>query len=385
MQCDVFRATGRSWASVAACTAALGTGLMLANPAHGALHFWDNGGGDTDYSTAANWDPDAGTGGPRADDLAVHDDPALPNIDITSNVAADSLRMSNGGGVNHTAGTLTIESGQGPDNGLWVGEFGPDTSTYTLDGGDIQVNDAFDGLQVGRSGGSDGVFDFNSGTVTQVAPENELGATVIGLDGNAQWNQSGGTFNGDLVQVGLFTSPTAELNLSGDATFNAATAITLSEAANDFESAESSTLSITGSDVSVSALSFKALNKGIIEFTADANGVSPIQQTDPEGVLEFGADGGAPELDVDLSALSTNTTDVTLIDAVVPLNENIGGTLFDGLSEGATVPGTDGRTITYSGGADGNDIVLQGVPEPTSLALLSLGGAMIAFGRRKRA
>ena len=34
---------------------------------------------------------------------------------------------------------------------------------------------------------------------------------------------------------------------------------------------------------------------------------------------------------------------------------------FTGLAEGAVVPGAEGRTITYMGGPDGNDIVLVGL------------------------
>jgi len=383
MQSDGFALTGGPRVSSLALAAVMGAGLLVSGSAYGELHFWDNEGPDTNYTTGSNWDPDTGTGGPGAADLAVHDDGSLPPLEITSDVTADSLRFSNGGAATHTSGTLTIESGQGPDDGLWVGEFGPAQSSYTLDGGTIQINDKFDGLQVGRSSGSDGVFNFESGMINQAeaatpggGDDDPLGATIIGLDGTAEWNQSGGTFDGDLVQVGLFQSPGAELNLSGDATFDAATAITISEgAANEGIDGGESTMSVTGSDVDVSALSFKVLGKGNLAFTADASGVSTIHQTDPEGVFEMGApepdNNDAPGLDVDLSALDPGVSEVTLIDAEVPLNENVDGTLFDGLAEGATVPGTDGGTITYSGGPDGNDVVLEGL---SSLLLGDMNG-----------
>ena len=89
----------------------------------------------------------------------------------------------------------------------------------------------------------------------------------------------------------------------------------------------------------------------------------------------FDNNGGlAPQLSVDLSSY-LGTGPVTLID-------KSGGTvngMFRGLPEGSVVPGTGGRTITYAGVGDGFDVVL--VPEPTALALLTLGG--LALLRRR--
>ena len=197
------------WISRAGC-ALVTCGLMFTSVAEAGLYFWDNGSGvNSDYATPANWNPD---GVPGNGDLAVANNSGLPAIQITSNVSADSLRLSDGGAVNHTAGTLTIANGVGPDNGLWVGEFGPAPVSYTLSGGVIHINDPGDGFMVGRGGGSQATFTFNSGSVT-----NTVGDTHIGLDGVAYWYQSAGNFAGAGVQISRFASPYVLVQLSGTA------------------------------------------------------------------------------------------------------------------------------------------------------------------------
>ena len=160
--------------------------LLLNSVSHAGLFFWDNAGGDGLFSNAANWNPD---GSPGAADLAVNNIGSTTVVNGNWNV--DSFRLSDGASVNHTSGTFTIAHGVGPDNGLWVGEFGPGTVSYTLNGGAIQIDDPADGLMVGRSGNAVGVFDFVAGSVT-----NMLGDTHIGLDGTATWTQSSGIFQG---------------------------------------------------------------------------------------------------------------------------------------------------------------------------------------------
>ena len=63
---------------------------------------------------------------------------------------------------------------------------------------------------------------------------------------------------------------------------------------------------------------------------------------------------------------------------------DVGGTLsgaFAGLPEGAVVPGSGGRTITYTYG-DGNNVALV-IPEPTAVALLLVGLGVGVTRRRK--
>lgn len=341
---------------------------LAVTQAQAGLGFFNNAGGDQDWFNAANW-----SGGfvPGAADLAVHNSGGVPAVQINGGSAsADSFRISDGGAAVQNGGTLTIVNGVGPDNGLWVGEFGPAQATYTMNGGDLVVDDPVDGFMVGRSGGSNGVFNLNAGTVT-----GPIGDTHIGLDGNAYWNQSGGVFhNRGGVQVGRFASPFAEVNLSNNAKFQVDGLLLLSDGADGIASAIKSTMTLAGSGLDVTAQGLILRSKAELEYVADPAGIStmvlgnaPFEiASDP-----FGANLGA-DLIVDLSAYSSNGP-VTLIDSAAP----VGGT-FNGLPEGAVVPGSNGRTITYVGGSDGFDIVL--LPEPTSLLLSCV--ALILIRRR---
>ncbi|MEO1497412.1 MAG: PEP-CTERM sorting domain-containing protein [Planctomycetota bacterium] len=342
--------------------------LLAATTSQAALFFYDGGGAGNSPLTAANWNPD---GVPGDFDLAVHNNAAAGAIEITANWSVDSLRMSNGTSVVQNGGAVTISTGFGPDAGLWVGEFGPGQVTYTINDGSISTQDPGDGFFVGRTGGADGVFNLNGGDVAVV------GDAHFGLDGTAVLNQSGGSFVADGIQVGRFQSPTADVNLSGDADFRANGLLLLSDGADPFLPAVRSDLTITGSSVLVNAGGLIVRDKGNLNFIADIAGVSPIVlgtapfelESNPirqSGLtVDLGAYGGAPQ------------DDLLLIDGGVAA---VGS--FDGLPEGALVPGSGGRTITYAGGADGFDVVLVGIPEPTTAALLALSLAGLVARHR---
>jgi len=81
-------------------------------------------------------------------------------------------------------------------------------------------------------------------------------------------------------------------------------------------------------------------------------------------------------------------TIATLIDNVNNVSGGPNLTEFAGLSEGAAVSIGGGQTafISYQGGADGNDIVLQtfsAIPEPSSLAILAMAGIGMMTRRRR--
>ena len=90
--------------------------------------------------------------------------------------------------------------------------------------------------------------------------------------------------------------------------------------------------------------------EGTLRFTS-ASSVSPIVVLE-DAYLNDGSTAGFAKLEVDLETNPAPAGNILLVD--------VGGTLtgeFMGLPEGAAVPNSGGRTITYTGG-DGNDIYL---------------------------
>ncbi|MFM1902531.1 MAG: hypothetical protein RLZZ440_431 [Planctomycetota bacterium] len=295
------------------------------------------------------------------------------------------------------------------DIGLWLGEFGEtNPSTYSLTGGSIVVTDPGESFQVGRgtpatftmeSGTSvtiagvasvgkfgpfgNGSFIMNGGTfrtnaigedaffvgqngapgaVTMTdgtvlvgadgvdAADNPvtLGVLHVGLDSTAVWNQSAGLVRAGRVEVGRFQSPTADVTLSGTATWDVANAIALSGSSATFPSAISSSLMLEGSGLSVTAGGFLGGAKSTLAYVADASGISTLVLRDPSGLYQL--DSGA-ELSLDFGSWIDDGSSITLVDAAGAWTGN-----FLGLPEGTLIPALN-RTITYAGG-DGFDIML---------------------------
>jgi hypothetical protein len=323
---------------------------------------------------------------PGADDKAFHDNRDfsqnvvnLPAIGINSNATADALLLSFGGSVNHTAGTLTIATGSGPDTGLWIGEladrsFGPTStaqSVYTLNGGTVTINDTADGFQIGRAWAqnvpdnaadslySDGRLNFQSGTLNVLSSESN-----IGLDGYAVFDQSGGVFNAAAVHLGRFASPNTTTTLSNNAKWNLSGPLLLSDGQTigEFltraEGPGVSQLNIVGSQVDVNTAGLHLRGQSTLNFVADASGVSPIAlSTGGFELLDINLPNNSPnyrpQLNVNLANFANTTSDITLIDG----HKRAVGE-FRGLPEGSTSPSFGGRTLTYRGGADHFDIAL---------------------------
>jgi hypothetical protein len=281
-----------NWAGCAIAASA----FMLTSVSQASLYFWSNGGGDALYSNALNWNP---SGNPGASDLVVANDSTLPAITINGNWTLDSLRPSNGGSIVQNSGTLTIAGGG--DAGLWVGEFGSLQVTYTLNSGTIVLNDANDTFDIGHNGGSYAFFEMHGGTVTNNGVGNsffvgryggsfgqvDLTAGVLngptnsdthfGLDGAANWFQSGGTFNCAGLQIGRFASPFADVELSGSAAWNVGLVL-LADGHGVFSPPNSGPvdLKIIGNNVNYNSQGLVIRTYANLTFDAQGTGVSTL-------------------------------------------------------------------------------------------------------------
>jgi hypothetical protein len=326
--------------------ALVASGFMLTSTAQAALFFWDNGNGNGLFGTAANWNPD---GNPGNADLAVANTGSFGPIVINANWSVDSLRTGDGGSILHTNGTLTIAHGVGPDNGLWVPEFGSGVSDYTLNGGIIVITDPNDGFMVARGGGSQGTFNFTAGSIT-----NTVGDTHIGLDGIPYWYQSGGNFTGAGIQIGRFASPYADVELSGNAIWNVGLVL-LADGHGVFNPRNAGLvdLKIIGSNVVFNANGIVMMDEGQLTFDAQSVGVSTMHM----GGGIFLLNNGKLFLNNLPAATATNQT--------IVLMDNIGSYVgsdsqFDNAPDGTVYPG---GSFSWSIKYQGTNIILKSVPQ----------------------
>ncbi len=394
--------------------------VSLALSAHAnAQGTFTDGGADSNWSTAANWDdgmvPGAGVNvivGVGAFSGVTAD------YDLPSSTIAD-LRV----GASAGSGTLNMSSGSLTSTGwAFVGadNTAADTATFNLSG-----NAAFDTTQrfyTGIGGGSSTATLNVSDSASLVGAQNIFGAnagntgvvnqsggsvasndwTTIGEASGAQstYNLSGGTFTAgsDLTIGQADAGTTGTFNLSGgSATVNVAMFVGRGEfggggaTGNLNIDGSAGTFSANG-DVHFGGHSFAAQDAtGNLGFTADAAGVSTL---DIAGslFLNDGTTVGGSGLSVDLTADSdfasfgaTGTPMEILL--VNNINNSVTGT-FAGLAEGATISIGGGKTgtLSYVGG-DGNDIsvtvLAAAIPEPSSVLLASLG-LMGLVARRRR-
>ncbi|MFO1476023.1 MAG: immunoglobulin domain-containing protein [Verrucomicrobiota bacterium] len=242
---------------------------------------WTDAGGNNLYSNSNNWDlarvPDAG------DFAFVNGNTNV--LVINGDFAVDTMRTGGGTSVLHTNGTLTIFNGAWTDLGLYVGDNGDNggVSTYTLNGGTIQVQDP-DGFQVGRNGSAVSTFTFVSGNITNLA-----GDTHIGLDGDATWNQSGGVLKAGGVQIGRFASPHSIARLTGNAVWDVGLVL-LADGHGVFSPRNTNDvfLTLVGPNISYKSTGLVLQNEGKVTFDGTGGGVSTMDFGGGQFLLNYG-------------------------------------------------------------------------------------------------
>ncbi|QDT68837.1 hypothetical protein MalM25_17620 [Planctomycetes bacterium MalM25] len=370
---------------------------------------WDNGAGTTDFNDPINWTTDAlpGTGAdPENAVIGTGNTAANPatvdlNGPLTTSPIGD-LRIGDGtfgdGTFNHSSGALVTAPGKWSFLGVDGDGLDPAKGVYNLSGDASfeQSREAFsEGNQfhLGLGGGardpmlgdlpntgelnvSDnaqmflnnffvGSNDGNLGTVNQsggaVFAENWVSIGREGIGTKGVYNMTGGQLavTQDGITVGESSGATGEMTLSNDSIVDAGRLRVGRSLAVDADTGVGGTgeLTIIGDevDLTVGFLDIGSNDgaltngEGTLEFIADDGGISTLEILN-DVTLNDGSGVGFASLVVDLT--SAPAGNLELID--------IAGTLtgtFMGLAEGAAVPNSGGRTITYVGG-DGNDIVL---------------------------
>ncbi|MEM0895261.1 MAG: PEP-CTERM sorting domain-containing protein [Verrucomicrobiota bacterium] len=381
---------------------------------------FDGGGIDSNWNTAANWDPDGVPANAGAGIVRVGSGGNSFTADITANVPTFfDLHVGRGasgianGTVNHTAGSVTAS------NWALVGidgdASGVSTGTYNISGSSTFGVGGV--LSLGAGGGNG-----NSTGIMNVSGSAGVSANAIVVaqnDGNTgQMNISGGTVSSNNWMTvgetsganGTLTMTGGSLNIPGDlsvgqqegatGTMNVSGASIVDAGylriGRHFGSGGGATgnLNIEGSGATIMATNFDAGGEsaaaadttGNLSYTADAGGVTSI--VTGTTFLNDGSTLGTSSLVVDLTAwgqfsaigTGTDAEEIILIDSAAAV---VGE--FDGLAEGASVPIGGGQfgIISYVGGS-GTDVTLTVlIPEP-SVALLSALGIFGFVTRRRR-
>lgn len=368
---------------------------------------WDNGAGTTDFNDPINWTTDAlpGTGVDPENAVIGATFAGAAVVDLAGPLTTSpigDLRIGDGvagdGTFNHSSGSVVTADFKWSFIGADGDAFDPSVGVYNLSGDAVfeQTRVAFDSnnqFHIGLGGGardlgagdlpntgelnvSDtaqffvnnffvGSNDGNLGTVNQsggaVFAENWVSIGREGAGTKGVYNMSGGQLavTQDGITVGESSGASGEMTISNDSIVDAGRLRVGRSLATDEETGAGGTgeLTIIGDevDLTVGFLDIGSNDgaftngEGTLEFIADAGGVSTLEILN-DVTLNDGSVEGFASLLVDLTSAPAGNHE--LID--------IGGTLtgtFMGLAEGALVPNSGGRTITYVGG-DGNDIVL---------------------------
>ena len=349
--------------------------IAMAGSAEAVVSNWSGIGDGSTWTLATNWDsgaptPDIAGGNTFNVGGAASPTGGLVQMNLTgTGLAALNITTSrtltlaglfvyanpnpNHSVVTQTSGTLNNSFG------FRFGGYSPTgsgTATYNMNGGTLNHTGW---TFFGRDANSTGSFIQTAGAATF---GDGAGADYFHIDsgvgdvGTGLYEISGGsmTVNTD-VEIGIGYHGSADagagtFRVDGSVAGGGPTAITWTGTAN-----------VGGGGT----------NQGELEFIMDASGVTPITLNGALNLIS------SPLLTLDMSGLGAGVGNILLVDTT-------GGTTgtFNGLLEGAPV-GT--YTLTYVGGLDGNDVVLQAapIPEPAGLGLIGL--ALLAVRKRRRA
>lgn len=368
---------------------------------------WDGDAGTTDFNDPINWTDDALPGTGAGIENAVIGNANTAVVDLAGPLSVSpigDLRVGQSffgnGTLNHSSGALVTADDKWSFVGVDGDGLDPSVGVYNLSGDALfeQTRVAFadsNHFHLGLGGGrrSEGADLPNTGEINiqdtaqmnlnnffvgsnddNVGRVNQSGDSAIfaenwvsiGREAGARgyYNMTGGQLavTQDGITVGESSGAYGEMNLSGDADVDAGRLRVGRSLALDAETGAGGTglLTVSGHEVDLrvgfldigSNDGANTNGEGTLSFTASESGISTLKVIESVNLNDGSVEGFAA-LDLDLSLAPAG--DLTLIE----IEEALGATTgtFMGLAEGAMVPDSGGRTITYVGG-DGNDIVL---------------------------
>jgi len=305
---------------------------------------WDGGGADTEYLTPENWNTDAvpnATG-----DAGTTDYPFVGRYFTQSathsagSVTADSLQIGFQGGdgtftMSGAGTTMTV----GNTFGFKIGTFNDAVGTFNLEGGSLDIRTG----EIGTNTGT-GTFNLSGGTLQQGAGS-FANINVGSGSGTGTFNLSGGSLSG--IRLGLQdATATSNINVIGDA------------ASIDFEN-------------------WTFGGTTFLNIVANSTGTSLLD-------VNFWSGDGTENLTVDLSAY-TDGFDYGDPLASLDLIENQFATFDASRWDSVSLVGAYGDFV-YTNTTFGTMLSIENViaiPEPSSTALLGLGGLALALRRRR--
>jgi hypothetical protein len=358
-----------------------------------AQAYWTGGGDSTNWSDVNNWSEDIvplTAGGVNTATVNANSTVTNVNIDsATANTFVDTTSANFLSSRAQTAGetlNLTANWGDGYSAGaMWAGQSTNGTVNFNNAGGALTTTG---GTYLGRSSGSSGVVNFNISGGSVGFKEVSVGCRADALadvtlsvsGGTLYLGQSDSIANGGIIgrsQHGAWeTGQTTKVSISDNANVvmydTRLGGLSGGQGTDIFEVIGSGATITSDHNFYTRQQNDNYLGDTILRFVADAGGVSAITAFDDAATYRIHE---AAKLEVDISAYA-GTADLLLVDFAA-------GRL-SGAYDLANFTVTGGTATLVQDNGIGDiyltDIV---VPEPTTMALLALGGLIVS--RKKKA
>jgi hypothetical protein len=357
--------------------------MVAASPDCGAVLVKFDGGPTglgTAFLDAANWDPDGVPGAIPADRHAINDG-FVVTYDTSATTTVLGLRIGTDAPTNPlpsgTPGTLNMSDGKlivtGGGDSFELGRACCDgTGTMNMTGNAVLEILGSDPLIGDRDQGALNIHDNASVISTGWWRVGNFGPDIdAGLEGDGLLNvMDNGSFSANNLFLGS-TDGDGELRVSGHGSVTLTRA--LEPGVNTSMFNRSALVHMIGSNATVNAVDLLSANgpsevHNQFEFTADSDGVSPI-------TLSNSVDIRNNDLVVNLNGFAFDIGDTLLLFDGAP--GQIIGEFASSIVNGSVVP----HRVIYDQGT--GDILVQGIPEPSTLVLLGLGMILVMFAKRR--